>query len=568
MTFRRRGPLPLIPVALALAVFWPVIQFAFLDWDDWIMVVQNPDFNPPTWSNLAHYWTEITTGHIQHYVPLTYTTYAGLTWLSVNTTGTLAPQFFHLANLLLHLLTCVFVFYLLRDLFKDDWPALAGAAIFAIHPVQTEPISWIASLNTVLSGMLGTLALWLYVRHVRDKRPRARRFFYIAATLVALLAMFAKPSAMILPLLAGVIDWYLLQRPLKTIWKPLAPWLILGLLFALIQKIEQPASAMAGAPIWSRPLIALDTIGFYVTKILLPWVLSPEYGRTPQWLLHSWQLPVTVFIAFAIAALAWAFRRQFPELLGGLLLLIASIAPVLGLVTFEFQRYSTVADRYLYMGMIGIGLIVAAIVSRWPSRAVWVCISIAVVLLGTRSFAQVWVWRNTPALLAGTIRANPNSQMAHKIAGYELARDHHYREAIFEYLTALSIRADDPDTQLDLANAYVQTGLADKALSIYADLEKTAPPYLLPRVEHGHGIALQLLQRSDEAGPHFQRAATAAPKLPEVWLSLGRWQEDHGQWSNAIISYQHAVDLRPDSEIAKRALERVQSKAAASRPTG
>jgi len=560
----RRGKswlLSLIPVALAIAVYWPVARFDFVDWDDWLMVAENPDFRPPAWDKVAHYWTEWRTGHIFLYVPLTYTTYAGITWVSLKLGGAFLPGVFHAANLLAHIVACLLVFRLLRALFKDDWPALAGATLFAVHPMQVEPVAWIASLNTVLSGMLGMLALWLYVLHVREKRPRQHAVLFILATLAAALAMLAKPAAVVVPLMALVIDWFLLQRPLKKVWMPVSIWLLLAIPIALIGRHVQPATYVPNTPIWARPVVALDTIAFYVGKIVAPIWLGGDYGRTPGWLLSSWQVWLSWLIPATLGTVAWMLRRKMPELLGGFALVVASIVPVLGLVPFEFQGNSTVADRYLYAGMLGAALVAASLVSRWPRQTV-PFMGIVLALFAVRAGMQVWAWKDTPSLITNTLRVNPQSSVGHRVLGYAYARAGMDTQAIPEYRTALKLRPGDLETQYDLANALLRRGSVNEAAQLYEALTRCRSEDILRRVHNNYGVALMRLARVDDAGREFNEAIRLDPQSPEAWTSMGIWLEIKGLTSKAMEANQIALRLRPDYALAQRNVARLQTEAA------
>ena len=159
----RRRPLriALILVLATLSVFSPVLGMEFLTWDDDINVYQNPLLNPPAPAGLAHFWTG---PHQNLYVPLTYTVWMGLAWFSRLPDGGLHPGLFHGANLTLHVAAVLVVFALLRLLVREDWAAGAGALLFAVHPVQVEPVAWVTGLKDVLGGLLLLTAVWLYLR--------------------------------------------------------------------------------------------------------------------------------------------------------------------------------------------------------------------------------------------------------------------------------------------------------------------------------------------------------------------------------------------------------------------
>jgi hypothetical protein len=91
---------------------------------------------------------------------------------------------------------------------EAEWPAALGALAFALHPVQVESVAWAAEAKDLLAGLLAVAALWQYVRFAKFNQQGGRgyRTPYVIATIALVLAMFSKPSAVVVPLLAGTID--------------------------------------------------------------------------------------------------------------------------------------------------------------------------------------------------------------------------------------------------------------------------------------------------------------------------------------------------------------------------
>jgi len=90
--------------------------------------------------------------------------------------------------------------------------------------------------------MLVMVALWQYTRAAESVRHRSAH--YIAATLAFALAMLAKPSAMMAPVLAFAIDYWLIRRPLREVLRYLAPWCVLAIACAINARIAQPGTGV------------------------------------------------------------------------------------------------------------------------------------------------------------------------------------------------------------------------------------------------------------------------------------------------------------------------------------
>jgi hypothetical protein len=107
------------------------------------------------------------------------------------------------------------------------------------------------------------------------------KLHYVMATIALVAAMLSKPSAVVIPLFALAVDVVVVRRPWKSALISLAPWIVLVVPCLIWTKAAQPATDVAVAPFWARPVIALDALAFYLGKLLAPTGLTVDYGRTP-----------------------------------------------------------------------------------------------------------------------------------------------------------------------------------------------------------------------------------------------------------------------------------------------
>src|SRR6185436_18142276 len=204
----------LIVVILTLAVFYPVFMHDFVTWDDTHNVARNQDMLSPSWEKVEWYWTH---QYKDLYIPVTYTLWAGVATVARISTGDahggveLNPEVFHAVNALLHVASAVVVFGILRRLIGNAWAALLGALVFALHPVQVEPVAWISGLKDVLSGLLALVAVLAYIHFAQNNKL----WWHALATAAFVLAMLAKPSAVVVPFVVLIIEWLVLKRGLR-----------------------------------------------------------------------------------------------------------------------------------------------------------------------------------------------------------------------------------------------------------------------------------------------------------------------------------------------------------------
>ena len=494
----------------------PIGRNDFVRWDDDQTIRLNPLLNPPTAQTLPHVWTR---EHMNLWVPATYTAWAGLAWLSRALGGDeyapLNPAIFHGASLALHALTAGVVFLLLRRLRAGDVAAAIGAALFAVHPVQVEPVAWASGLKDVLCGLMTWTAVWQYVAAVQaDDAPRRRRLHLSFALAAFVLGLLSKPAAIIAPPLALAIDAIALGRPWRRAAALLWPAFVLSLACATWTSLIQPSSNNAHVPLYLRPLVAADALSFYLYKLAWPGQLGLDYGRSPAaiaargWIAYTWILPLAVALSIGLCG------RHHRLLVGGAVVFVIGVAPVLGLLRFDFQDLSTVADHYLYLSMAGVAMAAAEFVRRLPpARAVALAAPVLLVL-GAVSWRQAHVWKNSVTLFTHATAVNPESHVGHN----------------------------------NLASAYLdvrELGLAERHAR---EALRLKPTYARAMVTLGASLAAQ--GRDGEAADAYRGAIRAQPANGRAHANLGALLARAGQSSDALVHVRRALELNPEDGAA------------------
>ena len=223
-------------------------------------------------------------------------------------------------------------------------------------------------MKDLLAGLFSLAAIWQYSSlvdpEIIDSSPKTRWIRYGGVLLCFALAVLSKPSALTAPLAAVIIDLWVFRRAVKNVVR--AAWPLLAAMFigiicfsATSQQSTDPAD---GGRFWLRPLIAADSLAFYFSKLVLPFNLGFHYDRSPTTVIQSGTIYYTWLTPAMRGRTACVYRKRFPFLLPALAVFVVGVFPVLGLTPFAFQRFSDVADRYVYLAMLGPALAVAAAV--------------------------------------------------------------------------------------------------------------------------------------------------------------------------------------------------------------
>ena len=536
---RRPLLLGLLLALAACAVFGGILSAGFVRWDDGLHVYANPYLHPVSPDGLARLWRS---PYQNLYVPLSYSLYAALASVAhlprpVATTDglwiDLDPCIFHAACLALHVANVLLVFALLRRLLPrltssppavTDWAAGAGALLFAVHPVQVESVAWISEMRGLLAGLFSLLALLTYLRCEQGRR------WYAPATLCFGLALLSKPSAVAVPLLAVCLETLILKRPARAWRLGLSGWGVLALLFLALTHAAQPVTEDIVTPLWTRPFIAGDALAFYAGKLVWPARLGIDYGRSPVWLTAQPWFPVTGVLTLTVALAIWLARRRVPALAASAGLFAAALLPTLGLTPFTFQVYSTVADRYVYLALLGpalglaCGLTYLARIPRSAFRlASCATCACALALLGLCSWRQTLAWHDSIALFTQALSVNPQSWGACN----------------------------------NLASVALDLGRPSDALPLLGEAIRLRPAYAEAHANRGR--ALLLLGERAGAEAEFRAALRSKPDLPIAYTGLGAALLSEGRAGEAGAAFRQALALNPESPQARAGLRMAES---------
>jgi hypothetical protein len=394
----------LLLIAIVL-VFGQIVTHDFVDWDDGALIYNNDNLRNPTLPSLAHHWKPSDKANMSMYDPLVFTLWWGIAHFATLDSpdllgSTLNPYLFHAASLVVHWFCACLVLEILLQLKIKPWASAAGALVFAIHPLQTETVAWATAMKDLLSGLFSLLVIWRYLVALQSEGKRRTVNCWIA-TLAYAAAVLSKPSTVVLPVMAAAMDRVLFRRSWRRVmnWY-LGLWLVIGIGATITASVVQKIQPQILSPPWARPLVALDAISFYLAKVFVPLGIRFDYGRSPMVLLSgggmhyalawTWVLPV------GLAVLIWRGGQKLLAAAG--LIFLIGVLPVLGLKAFSYQYYTTVADRYVYLSMLGVAICVGWAVQRYQSRWVSIVTAVVIVVLGGMSFVYASRWVDTETL--------------------------------------------------------------------------------------------------------------------------------------------------------------------------
>jgi Tfp pilus assembly protein PilF len=597
---------PALLIAVTAITFLPTLFNDFTNWDDNINLTENPLLIPPTWWGLWQFWKA---PFENLYVPLFYTSYFVDLLLGG---GVPRASITHAINVLLHCTSVGLAFWLicyLLDKLADSTNLRAhtgvslvvacalGASVFALHPLQVEAVAWATGRKDLLAGFF---TLWAFARYLRFTELRSsaavsRRAAVLhecAGLALFLLALLAKPSVVVLPVVLALLEFWR-RAGWREIARRTAPWFVLALAWTLLTSRTQELTPEARAqltPLWTRPFIAADAIMFYLKKLVCPVDLVAVYGRTPLVAINEpsvWFALPPLVIATGVAL----WRRGVVGF--AFLMFEVFLLPNSGLVPFVYQRHSTVADRYAYLSLLGAGLGVAAILAHVfaqpsPARrkfAMAVALGLSAIA-AFLSFRQTLVWRTSQTLWEHAVksvpdvalsRANlaavymkqdrreeaiqecrraieldPRQERAHSNLGVLLLWKGETTAALAHLRRAIEIRPTYGQPHAHLGDYYARSGKIQDAMREYQEAIRLDPKATQAYI--GLAYCYFRLGRLKESEETLLQAIATRPHHASVWVIYGNFLADVGRKREAAAAFQHALTLDPSNREAREKL--------------
>ena len=362
---------------------------------------------------------------------------------------------FHISNLIYHIFTTFFVWLLARRMLsgraQGEFGALAAAAIFAVHPIHVETVSWISGRSDLLATFF-LLPSILFALRWRDSGATWSLFLAALAYLCALVSKEVALAGLILVpatiALSPVSDpssippakdkkAQRMNDAIMWIGIAVAYFGLTAFYFLLRDSADITMEANVGRD--TLPGL-LRAAGYYLSKVIFPW---PQSGFV-SWNMLPGVVGATSLVVIALCLTAFGIRNWLQNrdglLLYAMLWFGAALSPSLALVISPASR-SPVAERYLYLPSVAIALLIGIAVSgllagRWGRQAIVLVVAL-IAVYGTGTYQRVQVWQSniefwTDATEKGRGHPLPLNHLGYIY--YQIGDDEaalkHYREAL------------------------------------------------------------------------------------------------------------------------------------------
>jgi protein O-mannosyl-transferase len=463
---------------------------------------------------------------------------------------------YHAVNLAVHLAAALTLFGLARLAFASPplanrtgaiaTPAAAAvAALWAVHPLTTQAVTYVVQRAESLMGLFYLLTLYCAARAV-GAPPARRRWWVIAAVAACALGMGTKEPMITAPLMVMLWDvvfgrgttpggprqrWWLYAALWGTLIIPIAIAMTGEtqgrLALGLIARPEQAEAVGVGGTwtAWTYLLAQTDVVLHYLRLAFVPWPLVfDHYGWVPPGSLASVASQGAVLVVLLALSIGGLLRRHPAGFAGAWFFVI--LAPTSSIVPIPTE---IAAEHRMYLPLAGVIALVVGSAAVWlgsdrraearrgmvgRSRVAAVLAVALVALLSVLTHARNQDYASDARLWQDTVEKRPSNARARYNHGLNLMKAGRFEEAAAQMEIAAALPAD-----------------RETAAAVHLQL----------------GAALSAQGRVDDGIAHLERALALDPELPDADLILGQAYSDRGDAGRAIGHFRAALARTPDN---------------------
>jgi Tfp pilus assembly protein PilF len=429
--------------------------------------------------------------------------------------------------------------------------ALTVAVLWAVHPLQTEAVTYVAQRAESLMGLLYLLTLYCFIRGSHGTN-RARNWFALSF-FCCLAGMASKEVMVTAPLVVLLYDRTFAAGSFREAWRQrkrvylglASTWLLLA---GLVAGTGGNRGGTVGFGVnvawWAYPATQFRAVARYLALAFWPHPLVFDYGTF--WVSHAAEIvPGALVVApLALGTLAALRRRPALGFLGAWFFLIlapTSLAP---------GTIQMIVEHRMYLPIIAVIAPTVLLFFRVAgTRASIPLFVLLAALLGWTTFRRNADYRSNESIWRDTVGKAPGNAGAHNNLGAILFASRQDREAAEQYKEAIRISPNYADAHTNLGDLLQRSGDLDGAMSEYYLALRLQPDD--DRAHNDLGTAFLKLGKVREAREQFETALRLNPNLAEGHFNLGDVLVHGGRPSDAAGEYEKALQLKPDFPEAR-----------------
>lgn len=382
---------------------------------------------------------------------------------------------YHLANILIHSLNVLLVFYLIYRLFADYRLALLTGMLFCAHPLHTEAVSYISSLAELLVGLFVLLAVISYLHYTTSRKWTG----YLVSLLSFVLALLSREAGFLL-----FVPFFLLTIGLRSRLDRSAVLAhFLSFLGILLIYIRLRLTFLVPIQYFPDGNLSpfMDVINFfnvlfeYIKLLIAPSSLHVFRAITPiRWVYSSEVIrPLLLLILLAFITIVCVKRKKYSIVFGiswfmlGLLHLVRFM--------YKFEGYIAMEEHWAYFASIGFFVALSGLILSINKRKLVIALSgFLIFYYGALTFINSGHWKSEIDFYSHNLKLiKPGLSIIPRLNYVTtLYKQSRYKEAIEQIDTILSLSPNNLFAYIELGNIYYSMKNYPEAKAAYGQALK------------------------------------------------------------------------------------------------
>jgi hypothetical protein len=445
------------------------------------------------------------------------------------------PSAFHIFQLILCMATAFLVFLVFRYTFRP-LTALLLTLVFLLHPIDSQVVFAIASMQEPLFLFFGMLALWLLLRFSSMRS-------LLAVAVCLFLSMLAKETGILFIVLSLLyLFWFNRERLRAFIGIITLPAICyLALRIHAVGLLRHNVAPIGSASILTRLLTMPSIILFYITKLIYPVKLSAGYF----WLYKTVSFQHVILPMVIDIAVIWALiyggkvvRRRLPSQYYMTYLFFASWLALGLLVSLQIVSIDmTASETWFYFPMVGllgmIGLIIMSLHLNAPTcRILAITTMLVIAALGLRTFSRGTQWQSVYSRASHDVAASSEDYVGYTDLATAATTGGNYNEAKTDELRSIAIYPSY-NSYDDLGLTYAHLGDYQKAFQAYAKAAKFGQ---YAQLYQNTGEIMLFFGDPNQNKQFLESSLHLYPHDPTLWMYLAIVEQQAGDNSDAKVA--------------------------------
>ncbi len=536
-------------IIVPFLLYWPSIRAPFI-FDDITYIVENPKIKSLTLNSQEKSY-EQEQSIVEKIAPsrrLTFFSFA----LNYRLNG-INPFGYHLFNLCVHVINILLVFFLATILLADPQLAFLTALLFAVHPMNTEVVSYISHRSESLAAMFYLISVISFA-----KASKGKPLTLFLSLMSFILGFLCKEIIITLPLALLVLDYLVLskvdKKPITARWKSHAPfWIAAGILLLYRSMAMGGVKDYADATLlrWSQQsyvMVQPIVIWRYIQLLFIPMNQCIDHYILPFKTASDWRFIVPTLGLFALCPIiiyflkkdTADFRRYTLSILWFLIILLpTSVLPINDAMT----------ERRVYLSAFGFVIFIVSLLSNMTNRRTASAILLAyVVFLSSLTWKRNLLYAAPIGLWEEAIARYPNNDRAYYNLGvlYNDAKDISKTSSAFE--RAIKLNPNNDRAYYNLGTLQNDSGNRIVAEQLFRETIRHNPNNAKAYGNLGFILALQ--GKTDEALQTLKSAVRLNPNDSKSFNTLGSLFQQKGDYPNSEKSFLRAIQLNENFQEA------------------